>query len=324
VNILVTGCAGFIGFSFIDFSLRKKVKSKIIGIDNLNNYYDIKLKNKRLDILKKYKNFKFVKCDLLNIKKINNLVKKNNIKIIIHLAAQAGVRYSIFNPKVYFDSNIAGFFNILQISKNNKIKHFIFASTSSVYGKQKKFPINEDFNTNEPLSFYAATKKSNEILAYSYSSIYKLKCTGLRFFTVFGPYGRPDMAIYKWSEALFNKGTIELYNRGNHFRDFTFIDDVNKYISKIINKPSREKTPFQIFNVGNSKPHKITKILNFLKRSYKKSTKIINKPLQIGDVVKTHASNKKISKKTGYTANTDIFYGLNKFQKWFRNYKDVK
>ena len=186
MKILVTGCAGFIGFSFCLRELKKNKKTIIYGVDNVNNYYDTKLKN-RLKILSKYKNFKFYKYDLRNYKSINTLISKNNIKIILHLAAQAGVRYSIHNPKVYFDSNLKGFFNILKIAQENKIKHFIFASTSSFYGFKKKYPISEKETSDNPLSFYAATKKCNEILAFSFSNIYKLPCTGLRFFTVCGP-----------------------------------------------------------------------------------------------------------------------------------------
>jgi len=198
MKILVTGCAGFIGFHLSLFLLKKNIK--VVGIDNINDYYDVKLKKNRLQLLKNYNNFTFNKFDLVNKNKLNSIVFNHKIKTIIHLAAQAGVRYSIENPNSYFKNNLEVFFNILEVSKINKIKHLIFASTSSVYGENLTFPSSENNNTDEPLSFYAATKKSNEVMAYTYSNIYNIPCTGLRFFTVYGPYGRPDMALFKFTK----------------------------------------------------------------------------------------------------------------------------
>ena len=321
MKILVTGCAGFIGFNYCLSELKKNKKIKVYGIDNINNYYDIKLKKDRLKILSKYKNFKFYKYDLRNFKSIHKLVSRNKIKIILHLAAQAGVRYSIHNPDVYFDSNLKGFFNILKIAQENSIKHFIFASTSSVYGLKKKYPISEKETSDKPLSFYAATKKCNEVLAFSFSNIYNLPCTGLRFFTVYGPYGRPDMALFKWTKAMLENSPIKLYNNGNHFRDFTYIDDVTNYISRIVIKKPKLEIPYQIFNIGNSKPYKITKMIEYLKFFLKnKDPKIKLEPMQIGDVYKTHSDSKKIMKYTKNKSRVSLKIGIQNFVKWYKSY----
>ena len=214
MKILVTGSAGFIGFHVSDYLLKNN--NTVIGIDNINDYYDVNLKKSRLKILKKNKNFFFYKFDLINANKLEDLIKKFKVKYIVHLAAQAGVRYSIENPKTYFKNNLEVFFNILEASKKNNIKHLIFASTSSVYGENNNFPLKENDNTDKPISFYAATKKSNEILAHSYSYIYNLPCTALRFFTVYGPYGRPDMALFKFTKNILENKKIQLYNNGNN------------------------------------------------------------------------------------------------------------
>ena len=230
MKILITGCAGFIGYHLCKKLLKNN--NIVFGIDNLNNYYDLKLKKDRLKNLKN-KKFLFYKIDIKNKKKLLKFVKIKKIDVIYHLAAQAGVRYSIFNPETYFDNNLKGFFNILETCRENKIKHLIFASTSSVYGKKEKFPAKETDNTDQPLSFYAASKKCNEIMAYSYSKIYNLKCTGVRFFTVYGPYGRPDMALYKFTKSIINRKKVNLFNKGHHTRDFTYIDDVVHFLVKM-------------------------------------------------------------------------------------------
>ena len=255
MNILITGCAGFIGFS-LSYKLLNLDKNNIFGVDNLNDYYDVELKKNRVNKLKKFKNFDIKKLDISNFNSLNNYIKKNKIKIIINLAAQAGVRYSIEQPQAYLESNIVGFFNILEVSRINKIKHLLFASTSSVYGSSTDFPLSESSNTDAPLSFYAATKKSNELMAHSYSNIHKLPCTGFRFFTVYGPFGRPDMALFKFTDAIIKKKSIEDFNKVNHTRDFTYIDDITEFISKAISKIPNKNNPYEIFNVGNSKPEK--------------------------------------------------------------------
>ena len=216
MNILITGIAGFIGYHLAEKLSKEKKINKLIGVDNLNSYYFLNIKKKILKNLKKNKKILFYKYDINNIIKLNRLIRNYKIEIIIHLAAQAGVRYSIINPNKYFDSNIKGFYNILELSRKNKIKHLLLASTSSVYGDCKKFPIKEEFDTNKPLSFYAATKKSNEVMAYSYSNIYKLPITIMRFFTVYGPFGRPDMALFKITKSIFTKKKFEVFNFGKH------------------------------------------------------------------------------------------------------------
>ena len=320
MKLLVTGCAGFIGYNFLNNYLNNnKIKNKIIGVDNLNNYYDVKLKKERLKILKKRNNFIFIKADIKNYQHLDRIIKKYKIKIILHLAAQAGVRLSIDYPKTYFENNLKGFFNVLEVSRKNKIKHLVFASTSSVYGDQKKFPIDENFNTDFPKSFYAATKKSNEVMAYSYSKIYKLHCTALRFFTVYGPYGRPDMAYFKWTKKILKGETIELFNNGNHYRDFTYIDDVINFLIKIISKKSNKPIPYNVFNIGNNKSVKITKIISILKNMLMiRKVKIVNKKFQRGDALKTYANIDKIKKHTKIKSLINLDEGLEKFVKWYK------
>ena len=318
MKILITGCSGFIGFHLSNFLLKKKIK--VHGIDNLNNYYDTNLKKDRLKILKQHKNFFFYKFDLINKSKLNKTLKNNKIQIIIHLAAQAGVRYSIDNPQTYFKNNLEVFFNILEVSKLNKIKHLIFASTSSVYGENSNFPLNENEDTSKPLSFYAATKKSNEVLAYSYSSIFKLPCTALRFFTVYGPYGRPDMALFKFTKNILENKKIELYNNGNHKRDFTYVDDIVQGIDSIIKKPNKNKIPFNVFNIGKGNSRKLKDYLTLIEKKIGKKAKIKKLPLQKGDIIKTHSDIKLLKKSTGYKPQIEIEEGITNFIEWFIKY----
>ena len=318
MTILITGSAGFIGYHVTKKILNKNIK--VIGIDNINNYYDINLKKNRIKDLKKNKKFFFYKVDLSNYKKLDNIVKNKKIKIIIHLAAQAGVRYSIKNPRIYFKSNLEGFFNILEISRHNNIKHLIYASTSSVYGDSKKFPLSEINRTDQPLSFYAATKKSNEVMAHSYSYIYKLPCTGVRFFTVYGPFGRPDMALFKFTKNILNNHPIELYNKGNHFRDFTYVDDIVDGIYSLIKKQSKKSIPYEIFNIGNGTPKKLLDYLKHIEKNLNKISKTKKLPLQTGDIVKTHSNINKLKKYTGYKPKTNIQIGISRFIEWYKDY----
>ncbi len=318
MRILLTGVAGFIGFHLSKKLLKNN--NFIIGIDNLNKYYDVGLKKNRIEQLNRFKRFNFKKVDLSQIKKINKIIQDNKINYIVHLAAQAGVRYSIEDPNSYFKSNIAGFFNILEISRNNKIKHLIFASTSSVYGDNSKFPLTEDMNTDKPLSFYAATKKSNEVMAYSYSNIYKLPTTSLRFFTVYGPYGRPDMALFKFTKSIIKNKNIELFNFGNHERDFSYVDDVIEGINGIIKKPSRKEIPYNCFNIGGGKSNKLKLFLDIIEKNLNIKSKITNLPLQLGDVKKTHSSINLLKRYSGYKPKTDIKIGIKKFIIWYKKY----
>jgi len=319
MNILVTGSIGFIGYHLCELLLRDK-KNKIFGIDSLDNYYDINLKRKRLKILKENKNFNFEKLDITNINQLKKNFAKNKYSIVINLAAQAGVRYSIENPNKYFDSNMRGFFNILEVSRMHLIKHLIFASTSSVYGDSKKFPLKESHSTDKPLSFYAATKKCNEVMAYSYSNIYKLPCTGLRFFTVYGPWGRPDMSLFKFTSNILNFKPIELFNKGNHARDFTYVEDIVKSIKKLIIKPPKKKIPFEIFNIGSDNPKTLKYYLKVIEKNLKVKPKIILKELQMGDVKKTHASISKLTNYINFKPKISIETGIFNFVKWFKSY----
>ena len=318
MKILVTGCAGFIGFHLSNYLLKNNYD--IIGIDNVNNYYDVNLKKNRLKLLKNYKNFQFNKFDLINKNKLNKLIINNKIKYIVHLAAQAGVRYSIENPATYFKNNLEVFFNILEINRKNKIKHLVFASTSSVYGENNNFPLKETEDTSKPLSFYAATKKSNEVLSHSYSYIYKLPCTALRFFTVYGPFGRPDMALFKFTKNILDNKKIELYNNGNHFRDFTYIDDIVSGIDSIIKKPSKNKTPFNIFNIGNGNSRKLKDYLHAIEKKLGRKALIKNLPLQKGDIIKTHSDISSLNYFSNYKSKTNIEEGVGKFIDWFIKY----
>ena len=317
--ILITGVAGFIGYHTAEFFLKKNIN--IIGIDNMNDYYDINLKKSRIKILnKKYKKkFKFIKLDINNYKKLNNLFIKFKFKKVIHLAAQAGVRYSIYKPTVYLDTNIVGFFNILDISKNHSLKHFLFSSSSSVYGDQKKYPIKESFETSKPLSFYAATKKSDEVLSHSFSKIYNLPITCLRLFTVYGPMGRPDMAPYKFTKAAIENKTIQIYNKGIHERDFTYVTDVAKAIYNLSSKQIN-KNFYQILNICSSKT---IKLMDFIKLIERLTNKKINKKFvkrQKGDVIKTYGNNSKLKKITKINKFISVEEGMKNFVDWYIKY----
>ncbi len=319
MKILVTGCAGFIGYHLCSKLLENK-KVRLYGIDNLNNYYDVNLKKSRLKILKKYKNFIFSRINITNKKKLIDNYKNKKIDFIIHLAAQAGVRHSISNPSEYMDSNVTGFFNILELSKMKKITHLIFASTSSVYGFSDQFPLNENARTDCPESFYAATKKCNEVMAYSYSSIYKIPMTALRFFTVYGDYGRPDMALFKFVKNIMTNKSIEVYNYGNHLRDFTHVDEITYSINKILNIKPKGRVPFEIYNIGGSKPKKLMDFIQIIEKKLGKKAKIKYLPFQIGDVEKTHASSTKLNKKIRKMKSIKLEDGIDRFITWFKSF----
>ncbi len=319
MKILITGCAGFIGYSLTNYLLKNN-NIIVYGIDNIDTYYDVKLKLKRLSILKKNKKFFFKKIDLIDKKSLEKIFETNKINYVINLAAQAGVRHSIEDPKKYFDSNILGFFNILNLSKDYKIKHLIYASTSSVYGDSKSFPLKEDFNTDKPESFYASSKKCNEVMAYSYSSIYKIPTTGLRFFTVYGPYGRPDMALFKFTKLILSGKKIDVYNKGKHTRDWTYIDDIVKSINKIIHKIPRKKTPYQIINIGSNNPRKLNDFINILYKLLGKRKNVNFLNFQKGDVKKTHASISKLFTLTKFKPKTDIETGIKLFIDWYKKF----
>ena len=312
-KILITGAAGFIGFSLAE-KISKNKNIQIIGIDNLNKYYSKKLKLKRLQILKKRKNFKFYNVDLINKKKVKNIFEKNKFDMVFNLAAQAGVRYSYENPKSYTDSNIIGFLNLVEIIKSFKIKKFIFASSSSVYGDEKPFPKSEKSETN-PINLYSLSKLSNEHFAKSMGKSMITKIIGLRFFTIYGPWGRPDMLIMKYLIAAKKKIKFPLFNNGDHFRDFTYIEDAINICELLINKKFKKK--FDIFNICSSRPILITKVIKEINK-YSKKPKIIKKPRDKADVYKTYGDNKKIKSYLNNTIKfTDYKKGVENTCNWF-------
>ena len=330
-KIYITGAAGFIGFHAAKKFLDKGIK--VHGFDSINNYYDIKLKNNRLKILKKYKNFSFTKGLLENQKLLDKSVLNFKPTIIIHLAAQAGVRYSIDNPNAYLNSNILGTFNVINIANKIKVKHLIIGSSSSVYGANKKIPFQEVDKTDHQVSFYAATKKSAESLAHSYSSLWKLPITMLRFFTVYGPWGRPDMAYFKFTKKILSQKEIDIYNKGKMFRDYTYIDDIVDGISKLLTKgPSKKQinkykndslspvAPFRILNIGNTKKINLMSFINALEKELKRKTKKNYLPMQKGDVHSTLSDCTLLKKITGYSPRTNYKTGIRKFVEWYLSY----
>lgn len=320
-KVLITGGAGFIGFH-----LSKKLLEngyQVIAIDNLNDYYDIRLKEERLNILKKYDNFSFMKLDISEKEKMVDLFKKEQFNIVINLAAQAGVRYSITHPGSYITSNIIGFYNILECCRNYPVEHLLFASSSSVYGKNEKVPYATTDKTDYPVSLYAATKKSDELMAYAYSNLYDIKATGLRFFTVYGPYGRPDMAYFSFTKNIFENKEIKIFNNGDMYRDFTYIDDIVEGIYRLLNKtPKKDQygVPFKVYNIGNNKPVKISEFVSILEKEIGKTAIKKYLPMQPGDVYQTYADIEDLKEETGFTPTTSIEEGLHNFINWYKNF----
>ena len=318
MKILVTGAAGFIGFNFCKHLLSKAEPHIVYGLDNINNYYDIGLKKKRLKILKKYKNFKFYKIDINNQKKLEKIFKKNKIDFVLNLAAQAGVRYSIDHPRKYIDTNILGFYNILENSTKYKIKRLFYASSSSVYGENNNFPLREDENVN-PKNIYGLSKKVNEEVSQIFNKYYSLKCTGLRFFTVFGEWGRPDMMMMKYINSHFKKKTFQLNNFGKHIRDFTYVGDVVKILYLLIKNHKKLKSA-DVLNICSNKPVKLNKIIKLMKKKNIKPF-IKKAPLQKADILKTHGSNLKVIKITKFKKFEKLEVALNKTVDWYiKNY----
>jgi len=319
MKILVTGCVGFIGYHLC-CKLSNNNKNKVYGIDNLNSYYDISLKKDRLQNLKKNQNFFFKKIDIKNNKELSKYFEKHKFNYVVHLAAQAGVRFSIKNPRTYMSNNILGFFNILENARLTKVKHLLTASTSSVYGNNKSYPLKESFPTEKPLSFYAASKKTNEVMAYSYSNIYNLPITVLRFFTVYGNYGRPDMSLFKFTKNIIHSKKIDLFNKGNHERDFTHVDDVVSNICNLVNRPPTDSVPYEVYNIASGKPKKLMYFLKIIENNLKKNASLNMKELQKGDVIKTHASTNKIISKTGIKKRKSFEKGIKSFVNWYKKY----
>lgn len=331
---LITGAAGFIGFYLSKRLLEEGCK--VIGVDNINDYYDKNLKYERLEKLKPFNKFTFIKEDISKKEDVINIFQKYKPNIVVNLAAQAGVRYSIENPDVYIQSNIIGFFNILEACRSNPIDHLIYASSSSVYGSNKKIPFEETDFVDNPVSLYAATKKSNELMAHTYSHLYRIPATGLRFFTVYGPMGRPDMAYFDFVNKYFKGEAIRVFNNGDFkndlFRDFTYIDDIVEGIVRLLNNPSvnENEAPHKVFNIGNNNPEKIMVFITTLEKCLSKSLnrKIefekIFEPLKAGDVPATYASTELLKEAVDFSPSTSIEEGLLKFTNWYVDYYKLK
>jgi len=335
LKILITGTAGFIGFHLVRRLLEEG--ETIVGIDNINDYYDINLKFARLEETgisrdagkwrfpvqsAKYDKYRFVRMDIENKEELFKLFKNENFDLVINLAAQAGVRYSIENPDDYIQSNIVGVFNILEACRHYNVKRLIFASSSSVYGMNKKVPFSEEDNVDRPISLYAATKKSNELMAYTYSHLYGIQTVGLRFFTVYGPWGRPDMAYYKFTKAIIEGKTIEVYNHGNLRRDFTYIDDIIAGVLKIIEE-DKPVNDYKLLNIGNSKTVELMTFIETLENILQLKAKKQFTEMQAGDAKETYADIRKINKEYGFLPDTEIKEGLKVFVKWYKSYYSI-
>ncbi len=350
MKILITGTAGFIGYHLATRLLEKNYE--VVGLDNLNDYYDVNLKYARLESVgikkqqieynsltksNKYDNYKFIKLDLSDYENLSKLFEEEKFNRVCNLAAQAGVRYSIENPRAYLHSNIEGFLNILEACRHNNIEHLAYASSSSVYGLNEAMPFSVSDNVDHPLSLYAASKKSNELMAHSYSNLYKLPVTGLRFFTVYGPWGRPDMALFLFTEAILKNEEINVFNKGEMYRDFTYIDDIVKGIEQVIDKipepnenwngkspdPSSSNTPYKLYNIGNNNPVKLMDFIEEIENQTGIKAKKRLLPMQPGDVKATYANVDDLMKDFNYKPNTSIQKGIFEFIKWYKEFYNI-
>ena len=331
-KILVTGAAGFIGFHLVQRFL--DAGHTVVGIDNLNDYYDVNLKKSRLARLENHHRFRFIRMDIADREGIAALFKKEAFELVVHLAAQAGVRYSIINPYAYIDSNLVGFINILEGCRQQKVQHLVFASSSSVYGANTLMPFSAHHNVDHPLSLYAATKKANELMAHTYASLYDLPCTGLRFFTVYGPWGRPDMALFLFTKAILEDQPIDVYNQGNMKRDFTYIDDIIEGVYRVAAKipvsnpkwqgdhpdPATSFAPYKIYNIGNNHPVELIYFIETLEKNLHTKAKKIFLPMQPGDVPATCADVDDLMADVGFKPATSIEEGIKKFVSWYKDY----
>ena len=333
--ILVTGAAGFIGFH-----LSQRLCSlgyRVVGIDNLNDYYDIGLKHSRLDILKRNQDFTFYQLDLTDKLEIDQIFISQNFEYVVNLAAQAGVRYSLTNPHAYLESNLHGFLNILEACRHNKIKHLIYASSSSVYGANKKMPFSVHHNVDHPISLYAASKKSNELMAHTYSALYNLPTTGLRFFTVYGPYGRPDMALFLFTKAILEGKPIDVFNNGKMKRDFTYVDDIVEGITRLVPHIAKPNTawsgmspdpatsfaPYRVYNIGNNQPVELMRFIEVIEEKLGMQAMKKLMPIQDGDVPNTFADVDDLMREVDFKPSTSIEVGVGRFVDWYKGYYKI-
>ncbi len=330
--ILITGTAGFIGFHLCKKLLKRG--ESVVGLDCINDYYDVTLKYARLDILKQYKNFTFEKVDLADRVSLQAVFERHEIKKVVNLAAQAGVRYSIDNPYAYVDSNLIGFVNLIECCRHHHVEHLVFASTSSAYGANTKQPFDESQNVDHPMALYAATKRANELIAHSYASLFKLPCTGLRFFTVYGPWGRPDMALFKFTKNILANKPIDVYNHGKMTRDFTYVGDIVEGIDRALQKPARPNpdwdadnpdpassyAPYCIYNIGNNNPVTLMEYIHALEEALGKKAQYNFMEMQAGDVSSTYADVSRLEKEFGYKPETSVKEGIRQFVDWYCEY----
>ena len=334
-KILVTGAAGFIGFHLSRRFLM--AGHAVIGVDNLNDYYDVNLKKARLRLLKDNDAFHFIKMDIAERENVASLFKREAPTIVVHMAAQAGVRYSLVNPHAYLESNLAGFLNILEGCRHQACKHLVFASSSSVYGANTEMPFSVHHNVDHPVSLYAATKKANELMAHAYASLYELPCTGLRFFTVYGPWGRPDMALFLFTRAILEDRPIDVYNAGRMQRDFTYIDDIIEGVFRVTERipesdakwrgdkpdPATSFAPYKIYNIGNNRPVELLDFINVIEKVLGKKARMNLLPMQPGDVPSTYADVDDLMKDVSFKPATTIEDGIRRFIEWYRDYYKV-
>jgi UDP-glucuronate 4-epimerase len=335
-QVLVTGVAGFIGFHLA----RRLLKDgcRVVGLDNLNPYYEVTLKEARLEALKDESNFTFIKLDLANRKSLGKFFAQMEFDVVVNLAAQAGVRYSIENPYAYVDSNLVGFVNLLECCRHHRVKHFVFASSSSVYGANTTMPFSVHHNVDHPVSLYAATKKANELMAHTYSHLYRLPCTGLRFFTVYGPWGRPDMALFLFTRAILKDQPLKVFNHGKMQRDFTYIDDIIEGVVRVLGRlpqanphwsgaapdPGTSSAPYKIYNIGNNNPVELIKFIEVIETALGKRAQKEFLDMQPGDVVATYADVDDLMQDVGFKPTTPIEVGVERFVKWFKDFYGYK
>jgi UDP-glucuronate 4-epimerase len=331
MKILLTGAAGFIGMSTAQRLLARG--DEVVGLDNLNDYYDVNLKKSRLEQLSGFKNFRFIKADVRDEAELKKIFGEEKFNRVIHLAAQAGVRYSLTNPHAYISSNVAGFTNILEACRTHQIEHLVYASSSSVYGGNTKLPFSEHDSVDHPVSLYAVTKKTNELMAHTYSHLYQLPTTGLRFFTVYGPWGRPDMALYLFTRAILCGEVLPVYNYGKMRRDFTYVDDIVEGVVRVLDKsavpeinadgnksPATSRAPYRVFNIGNNQPVELLEFIRCVEEALDKRSVMELLPLQAGDVPVTYADTEALNQWIGFVPNTEIQQGIEKYVSWFKKY----